>query len=61
LGFARVIAINALAHLQGLEGADMVLLLDVLQVDALNDHGWVFGLQVGIGTKPSNLRAFSFF
>ena len=39
----------------------MVLLLDVLQVDALNDHGWVFGLQVGIGTKPSNLSDFLFF
>jgi hypothetical protein len=39
----------------------MVLLLDLLQVDALNDHGWVFGLQVGIGTKPSHLSEFFFF
>jgi hypothetical protein len=36
----------------------MVLLLDVLQVNALNDHDWVIGLQVGIGTKPSNLSEF---
>jgi hypothetical protein len=61
LGFARVIAINALAHLQGLEGADMVLLLDVLQVDALNDHGLFFRMQVGIDTKASNLSEIFFF
>ena len=39
----------------------MVLLLDVLQVDALNDHGWVFGLQVGIDIKSTNLSDFFIF
>lgn len=39
----------------------MVLLLDVLQVDALNDHGWVFGLQIGIDTKCTNLSDFFIF
>jgi hypothetical protein len=55
LGFARIVAINALAHLQGLEGTDMVLLFDVLQVDALNDHDGVFWLQALIDTNPTNL------
>jgi hypothetical protein len=39
----------------------MVLLLDVLQVDALNDHGLFFQMQVGIDTKASNLSEIFFF
>jgi hypothetical protein len=39
----------------------MVLLFDVLQVDALNDHGVFFGVQAGIDTEPANLRTIFFF
>jgi len=33
----------------------MVLLFNVLQVDALNDHGLFFRVQAGIDPKPNNL------
>jgi hypothetical protein len=39
----------------------MVLLFDVLQVDALNDHGVFFGVQAGIDTEPANLRSLFLF
>ena len=39
----------------------MVLLFDVLQVDALNDHDGVFGLQTLIDTNPTNLSEIFFF
>jgi hypothetical protein len=61
LGFSRIVTVNALAHLQSLEGAHMVLLFDVLQVDALNDHDGVFRLQALIDTNPTNLSEIFFF